>query len=704
MKLIAVFVFIFALLTAAVAYHADGNIMLILLSGVAVICAATTYLSNKISSFLKIFVGTFATELVIFGGLYIAAEVDLWPAGLDEYKLPESLPLTMAIFAILVYAVSFIPLLRRVMRIADRYYDTSDRNQTLIWPISSLVARERVVATTMLVLLVLINQAQVGINVRLNFFSRDWFNAIQAKNEPVFWFQLFSVFAPCAFTYIITRVIEYVVQATLMIKWRRWLTEFYTGHWLGNHAHYRMALAGNATDNPDQRISEDISRFIDGGQSSDYGLYTFTITLISQLSTLVSFAIILWNISANFTLPYTTIAVPGFLFWIALLYAGFGTIGTHLIGRPLARLAFERQKYEANFRFSLARMREYGEQIALLRGENAEHGSLTRRFGSIIKNYFQIVHVGKLLTAFQSFYAQISPFIPYVVSAPFYFAGKIALGIMTQTASAFGHVNSSLNFFVTYYTSLAEFKSVLERLQSFDEAIDRAQSAEVKQDTLQEVTRAGVTFEGVNLRLPNGRAIVESDGLQFAAKESVLLTGPSGSGKSTFLRAISGIWPYSKGKIDIPRGARLMLLPQHPYIPIGSLRAAITYPSSSDQYSDQSIRDALEAAELKGFVDQLDVEDVWSQRLSGGEQQRLALARVLLAKPDWLFLDEATSAMDEDMEYAMYKILHEKLQQTTLVSIGHRSTLERLHDRRLIMTPTGSGSYSPREFVKKAAE
>ena len=725
MKLLAVLVFALAVIAGFFAQKA-GDVSLTLLAVTTFLCAVTTYRARAISAFLKIFVAIFSVELVVFGGVYLTAALGLWPAGLEmqlpaslplrpmvagmigefeAMRLPESLPLTVAIFSILTYAVSYIPLMRKIMRIADRYFVAPDRSPTRVWPFPSFVATERRVATAMIVFLVLINQLQVAIHVRLNFFSRDWFNAIQAKDAPTFWFQLFAVFAPLAFAFVISRVVEYVVQSTLIIKWRRWLTEFYTGHWLDGHAHYRMALVGGGADNPDQRISEDINRFIDGGQTSDPGIYSFAITLISQLSSLVSFAIILWNISANFTLPYTTIALPGFLFWIALLYAGFGTIVTHLIGRRFVKLFFERQRREADFRFSLARLREYGEQVALLGGERAEKASLGRRFGAIVSNYFAIVAVGKVLTAFQSFYAQVSPFIPYVVAAPFYFAGKIELGIMQQTASAFSNVNSSLNFFVTYYTSLADFRSVLERLLSFDEAIERTRTLPADAAGPRHIEgHDGVGIDALTVHLPDGRTIVESDGLRLAAKESLLLTGPSGSGKSTFLRAISGIWPYGKGKIEIPSGARIMLLPQHPYIPIGTLRAAVTYPAMPDQFDDAEIREALRAAELSGLLDRLDVEDVWSQRLSGGEQQRLAVARALLAKPDWLFLDEATAAMDEDMEHTIYEILRTKLPDATLVSIGHRSTLLRLHSRHLVMTPTESGAYSPRELPKKAAE
>ena len=488
----------------------------------------------------------------------------------------------------------------------------------------------------------------------------------------------------------------------LIIRWRRWLTNNYVNRWLDGHTHYRMSLAGGGADNPDQRISEDINRFIDGGQAG-YGIYAFSILLISNLSSLVSFAILLWVLSTNFTLPYTTIAVPGFLFWVALIYAGVGTLVTHLIGRPLVRLSFERQHYEADFRFSLARLREYAEQVALLSGEPTEKVSLRWRFGAIVINFFQIIACRKNLTAFTASYGQLSPIIPYVVAAPFYFAGKITLGIMTQTARAFDSVNEALTFFVTYYVSLADFKSVLDRLTSFDLAIENAKTPgfapRTGADT--QAARKHLDLEALSLRLPDGRQIIEDATLRLAEAEPVLLTGPSGSGKSTLFRAISGIWPYGNGAITLPADARILLLPQRPYIPIGTLRTAVTYPESPDHYEEAAIIDALRTARLSDLIGELDAEDIWAQRLSGGEQQRLALARAILAKPDWLFLDEATSAMDEDMEAEIYEILVKKLPATTIISIGHRASLAQFHKRHLKMSASAPGIFTPAEVAFK---
>ncbi|ACB95370.1 ABC transporter ATP-binding protein/permease [Beijerinckia indica] len=712
MQLLALIVVLFAGVGAVAGFH-TGDLLVWLLAATSALCAVTTWQSRQISSFLKIFAAIFAVETVIFGSLCLLDKVGLWPESLADYALPESLPLTVAMFAILVYAVSFIPVVRSMTKIADRYFETSDPTIARVWPFPAFGAMERRLAATMIVFLVLLNQAEVGIDIRLSFFSRDWFNAIQAKDEHTFWIQLFYVFIPWAFIYIAAVVTEYVIASTLVIRWRSWLNNFYVDRWLDNHTHYRMQLLGTTSDNPDQRISEDIYRFIDGGQASGYGIYTFTILLIAKLSSLVSYAIILWSLSANFTLPYYDIAVPGFLFWAALFYAGVGTFVTHLLGRSLTTLAFKQQRFEADYRFSLARLREYGEQIALLLGEEAEKATLKQRFSSVIGNYYQIVTTRKKLTAFTSSYGMVSQFIPYFLAAPFYFAGKITFGVMSQTASAFMSVNSALTFFINYYVSLAEFKSVLDRLTSFDAAIEKAQGlgtfrprGSFPTEALPEaeiMTHLGL--ENLKLHLPDGSAIVENANLAFRPSEAALLTGPSGSGKSTLLRALSGIWPFGEGTIARPHHQHLMLLPQKPYMPIGTLRSAITYPADPLAFEEETVRETLRAVKLERLIDKLDVEDLWAQRLSGGEQQRLAIARALLAKPDWLFLDEATSAMDETLEATVYKTLVEKLPATTIVSIGHRSSLIHFHSRHIEMRGTQEGSFTLVEIsAPKAAE
>jgi vitamin B12/bleomycin/antimicrobial peptide transport system ATP-binding/permease protein len=708
MKILSVCVALFGLLALGVAqqFHdlAGGG-----LGVTALISALAIWRSVNLSSFLKIFIWIFAVETIVFGLCVLAAEASMWPAAYAEYKLPVTLPITVAIFSILVYLVAQTKVVGQMMKIADRYFDTAERGHARIWPLPAFGALERHVAVAMVVFLVLINQAQVGISVRLSFFNRDWFNAIQNKDASSFWQLLLLVFLPWAFVYVASSLIEFFVQSMLVIRWRRWLTEYYVDRWLGGHTHYRMSLTGSKADNPDQRISEDVNRFIDGGSdgasAGGYGIYSFSILLISTLSSLVSFAVVLWGLSTNFTIPGTEFRVPGFLFWIALIYASTGTLVTHWIGRSLIGLYFERQHMEADFRFSLARLREYSEQVALLDGERTEQASLRERFGGIIGNWLALISRRLKLLSFTATFRQLSPIIPFIFTAPFYFAGTIALGVMTQTAGAFSQVESALTIFVSYYNSLAGFKSVVDRLTSFDEAIENAKML----GTMGPKRRAteggvGAALEDVHIALPDGTRIVETEKLALPHGESTLLAGPSGSGKSTLFRAISGIWPYGQGSIHIPDGASVMVVPQKPYIPMGTLRAAITYPKAPDSHSDEEVRQALTDCRLANLLNCIDREEMWSQRLSGGEQQRLALARALLTRPDWLFLDESTSALDEKLEAELYKMLAMRLPNTTLVSIGHRSTLGAFHARRIDMTETEGGQFTPRDTPAAAAE
>ncbi|MBV9633764.1 MAG: ABC transporter ATP-binding protein/permease, partial [Methylobacteriaceae bacterium] len=622
-----------------------------LLGAFGLVCAGTTWRSPTIPHFLRILVAIFSTEVVVFGALFLLDHFGLWPTALEDYLPNSSFALAATLFSILIYGISFFPVIRSMMRIADTYFDATGVTTARIWPLPRFTGTERKIATGMVVFLVLVNQAQVGISVRLNFFNRDWFNALQDKNEPVFWHQLLQVFLPWALVLVSSYILEYVVKSNLIIRWRRFLTEHYINRWLDHANHYRMSLVGVTADNPDQRISEDVNRFLDGGDIG-YGIYSYTILLISNLTTVVSFVIILWELSANFTVPGTDIAVPGFLFWVALLYTLFGTGVTHLIGRPLVGLFFTKQRFEANFRFSLARLREYTEQVALLGGEPNERRSSMNRFGDIFSNYMMIIRQQKWLIGFRYFFEQLNAVVPYVLTAPFFFLGKITLGTMTQTASAFFKVQEGLNFFITYYASLADFKAVLNRLTSFDEAIERARALGQRAQLIESAPAPNRSVEvaDLSLNLPDGRLIVEQGNFALAPQEPTLVTGPTGSGKSTVFRALAGIWPYAQGHVIIPAGARVLLLPQRPYIPIGTLRAALAYPAAADAYEDAAVRDALAAVQLQDFESKLDTEENWAQRLSGGEQQRVAVARALLAKPDWLFLDEATAALDEVSE------------------------------------------------------
>jgi len=705
MKLLSFCVGLFGLL-ALVQPMLEQNLPGAFLGVVALICAATTFRSTAISSFLKIFVGIFSTETIVFGLASLAARAGLWPAAYADYIPPESLPLTVAIFSILTYAAAQSGTVRQIMRIADHYFEADSVGSARVWPFRRFTALERRIAIAMVVVLVVLNQAEVAVTLRLSFFNRDWFNAIQARDAAAFWHQLLFVFTPWAFLYVGMLVVEFFMQAMLVIRWRRWLTDYFVSRWLTRHNHYRISLVAGQTDNPDQRIAEDVHRFINGGNDGSnqaYGIYDFAILLISTVSSLVSFSILLWDISRSFTFPGTDFVLPGLLFWVALVYAGTGTLLTHLIGRPLIGLYFQRQHMEADFRFSLARLREYTEQVALLGGENAEQEMVGQRFSALIANYIDLVFRRMKVWAFTQTFGQISPILPYIFTAPFYFAGKIELGVMTQTAGAFARVSEALTFFVNYYTFLAGFKSVVDRLNSFDDAILEAQG--LSNAGPARVASAGtsdISLEEVGLRLPDGRRIAQADHLSLARRETAAIAGPSGSGKSTLFRAVAGIWPFGEGRLRTPEGTQIMVVPPKPYIPISTLRSAVTYPAVPGTYSDDTIRAALADARLEGLCGELDREEVWSQRLSSGEQQRLAIARALLCRPDWLFLDESTSAVEEKLEAELYAMLARRLPDTTIVSIGHRSSTIALHRRRFEMVREGD-HFVLREAAKVAA-
>ena len=376
MKILSLAVAAFGIVALVLGQRVD-DLWVVGLGVSALFCAGTTYLSAGISSFLKIFVAIFSIETIVFGLVLAAGKLGLWPDAYVEYQMPDPVPITVAVFSILTYVLSLTPVVRQITRIADLYFNATERGQARVWPLPAYTALERRIATSMVVFLVLINQLEVGITVWLSFFNRNLFNAIQANDGAAFWQQLLYVFTPLAFALVFSTVVEFVVQSMLVIRWRRWLTEHYISHWLSDHAHYRMSLVGSEADNPDQRIAEDVTRFIDGG-TQGYGIYSYSILLISTLSSLVSFAVVLWGLSKDFTFPFTDVRVPGLLFWVALLYAALGTAITHWIGRSLVGLYFGRQRAEASFRFALARVREYGEQVALL-GERARRADRARR-------------------------------------------------------------------------------------------------------------------------------------------------------------------------------------------------------------------------------------------------------------------------------------------------------------------------------------
>jgi putative ATP-binding cassette transporter len=578
-------------------------------------------------------------------------------------------------------------------------------NLSIIWRLSAPYFRseERWVARGLLAAVVAIELSLVAIDVLINQWNNRFYNALQDRNWDSFVSELLY-FCVLAAIFIVLAVYQLYLNQWLQIRWRRWMTRRYLGHWLDGANHYRMQLLGEDADYPDQRIAEDIKRFIDGGNGS--GILPIGIGLLSSVVTLASFVVILWGLSEDAPITLFGLPIPGYLVWAALLYAVVGTLFTHLIGRQLVGLNFMQQRYEADFRFNLVRVRENSEQIGLLEGEPAETERLLDRFARVVNNWYGIMTMQKRLTFFTAGYRQVSTVFPYVVVSPAYFSGAMQLGGLMQTASAFGSVQSSLSFFITTYRDLAEWASVIERLDGFDKSVSAAEAAAVTPPRIEvkhEPGKDAIAIEDVLVRLPKGEALVAADDISFRPGDRVLVTGPSGSGKSTLFRAIAGIWPFGGGTISVPAQANVMLLPQRPYFPIARLGSAVAYPAAPGTFDDDLVKATISAVGLPALAGRVDEDGHWNRMLSLGEQQRLGVARALLHKPDYLFLDEATASLDEAGEAALYRLLAERLPKTTIISIGHRSTLADFHSRRLTLVHDGD-RHHVRETLLEAAQ
>jgi putative ATP-binding cassette transporter len=558
----------------------------------------------------------------------------------------------------------------------------------IVWRIASpyFYSEDRWAGRILLAAVIAIELAIVGLNVLLNSWNNAFYNALQDKDWDAFIYQL-GYFCVLATAFILLAVYQLYLNQWLQIRWRRWLTQTYLDRWLSGANHYRMQLLGDAADNPDQRIAEDVRQFIDAG------ILPIGLNLLNAVVTLGSFAVILWNLSGAAPLHVFGIKydIPGYLLWAALIYAVAGTIFTHLIGRALIALKFQQQRYEADFRFNLVRVRENSEQIALLNGERAESDGLLLRFANVVGNWMAIMSRQKKLTFLTAGYRQAAVVFPYIMVSPAYFAGVVQLGGLMQTANAFGQVQDALSVFVNIYRSLAEWRAVIERLAGFDQSINAARAAASTPPviTLAPGDTSVVSLKDLAVRLPQGTPLVSASNVSIKLGEHVLVSGPSGSGKSTLFRALAGVWPFGSGTITVPKNARVMILPQRPYFPIAPLATAVAYPAGRESYNEGKIAELISAVGLPALADRIDEEAHWSRMLSLGEQQRLGIARALLSEPDFLFLDEATASLDEPAEAALYQLLQRKLPRATIVSIGHRSTLAAFHKRRLVFNREG---------------
>ena len=564
----------------------------------------------------------------------------------------------------------FSTFLKRVWTLAAPYFRSNDKWQ----------------ARTMLAGIVVLNLSAVYMLVLLNDWNRLFYDALQNKDQPVFWTQL-GRFTYLAFGFIIIAVYKFYLTQLLEVRWRAWMTGHYLERWLAGHAFYRLELArfssntndaNLSADNPDQRIQEDINQFT---------AYTISLSmgLLNSVVTLLSFVGILWALSGtfSFTLGGSSYSIPGFMVWMALLYCVVGSVITHYIGRPQIRLNFLQQRYEADFRHHMVRVREYSESIALDKGEQVERIQLDGRFSHVLSNFLLLIKKQKNLVWFTSFFGQAAVVFPFIVAAPRFFSGAIQLGQLMQISSAFGRVQDALSWLVDNYSSLAAWRATTDRLTSFEDNINAVGQQIYAQAAPDSIANGPDLFASdLTIKLPNGQTLLRGATLAAKPGDSVLISGPSGSGKSTLFRTFAGIWPYSTGQTNLPVDA--MFIPQRPYFPDGTLRDALAYPQPASTYSDDALKQALTDALLPQLCARLGDSDAWGQKLSGGEQQRLAIARVLLKKPRWIFADEATSALDEPAEKAVYEKLQAHLTSVNggLVSIAHKPTVAAFHNQQ----------------------
>lgn len=509
--------------------------------------------------------------------------------------------------------------------------------------------------------------------VLLNQWNNSFYSALQNYDAKKIFDELIH-FSWLAAIYILLAVYSYYLQQTLILNWRRWLTTRFIDIWLQNKTYYNLQMFGKDTDNPDQRISEDVRQFVEMTLS-------FGIGILKAFCTFASFVVILYNLSGSlsFTFMGKMWTINGYMLWASLIYSVIGTYITHIVGRKLVKINFIQQKYEADFRFSMIRLRESAESVAFYRGEAQEGSVFKQRFKMLLDNFWKLVNKQKQLVFLNSGYSQIAIIFPFVVAMNRYLTKEVTLGGLMQVASAFGRVQDSLSYFVDMYSSIAQWQAVVMRLTYFGrhmhEVSQQAERFHVERFAAADV----VGVSNMQINLPDGKPLLENLSFTLHPGHNVLIKGVSGSGKSTLLRAISGIWPFVDGKIFLPERDKLMFIPQKPYLPLGTLRAALNYPGNKP-IDDTELIYLMDLCQIGYLKDKLDLEADWSHVLSVGEQQRLAFVRAHIQQPQWLFLDEATSALDEDTEATMYSLLQERLQQTTVVSVGHRSTLNKYHE------------------------
>ena len=587
-----------------------------------------------------------------------------------------------------------------IWRLAFPYFRRKAPGEIHLWLIGPVRMPENWIGIGLLASVVGLEIGASYMSKLLNNWQEGFGDSIQQKDWHGFLWSL-AIFCTIAVPYVLVAAFNNYLNQVLQVRWRKSMTDDFVGRWLSPAQHFRMRLVAGPADNPDQRISDDIHQFV--GNTMVLGIGFF-----GNFLRLGIFLQVLWAMSTAF--PMTSFGlsfnIPGYLVWLAVLYAGAGTAITYLIGRRLVNLKYNQERFEANFRFGMARIRENSEQIALLGGERAEQVALGERYESILANVYGVVRLQLNLTFFSQFFGLFSSVFPFLLLGPAFFFGTATYGILMKAVGTFGRVQDGLTWFADSFQLLANYRAIVQRLVSFEEVMARSDAAAAALPNIATRSTSGEAFaaEGVVVSLPDRTPLTSVPAFSLRAGDRVLLSGRSGAGKTTILRAFSGVWPYGEGKVEVPDGTRTLVLPQRSYLPQGTLRQALCYPGTLDAYPDAAVRDVLAAVGLAPLADDLDRADNWSQRLSGGEQQRVGVARAILSKPDWLFLDEATGALDEAGETALYQTLIERLPEAGIVSITHRPTLDAFHNRRVEMQRGPSGLFQAAEALPAAAE